>query len=257
MARTDFSRRAATPELMDIEEVSYADFRACLRDLAKVNRLTLAYRPTLGFLGSVVAAGRLPVGRPLSILDAGCGFGDALRRIDHWAQRRGVPVRLTGVDLSAHAMRAAAEATPPGRPIRWVKADLLSWRAEDGIDLIVSSLFAHHLDDRALIGFIRWMEATARIGWFVNDLHRHPLPYHVFRLWAGAARWHRFVRHDGPVSITRAFSRADWRRLLGEAGFAQDSAAVRWRVPFRLCVSRLRAPAGSMPGSAPVSGPLS
>jgi SAM-dependent methyltransferase len=251
MAIMDFSRRAATPELMDIEEAGYDDVRACLRDLAEVNRLTLAYRPTLAFLDSVVAAGRLPAGRPLSILDAGCGFGDALRRIDRWAQRRGVPVRLTGVDLSAHATRAAAEATPPGRAIRWVKADLSSWRSEDNIDLIVSSLFAHHLDDQALIGFIRWMEATAQVGWFVNDLHRHPLPYHVFRLWAGAARWHRFVRHDGPVSITRAFSRADWHRLLGEAGIAQGSAAVRWRMPFRLCVSRLRAPTSSPPGPTP------
>jgi SAM-dependent methyltransferase len=254
MATRDFSQRAATPELMDIEPAGYVDFRACLRDLAEVNRLTLAYRPTLAFLDSVIAAGRAPAGRPLSILDAGCGFGDALRRIDRWAQRRGVPVRLTGVDLNAHATRAAAEATPPGRPIRWVKGDLSSWRSEDDIDLIVSSLFAHHLDDRALIGFIAWMEATARIGWFVNDLHRHPLPYHVFRLWAAAARWHRFIRHDGPVSITRAFSRADWHRLLGEAGLAEGSAAVRWWLPFRLCVSRLRAPARSISGSTPEPG---
>lgn len=257
MAKIDFSRRAVTPELMDIEKADYADFRACLRDLAKVNRLTLAYHPTLAFLDSVIAAGRLPAGRPLSILDAGCGFGDALRRIDRWAHRRGVPVRLTGVDLSAHATRAAAEATPPGSTIRWVKADLSSWRSEEGIDLIVSSLFAHHLDDQALIGFIRWMEATARIGWFINDLHRHPLPYHVFRLWASAARWHRFVRHDGPVSITRAFVRADWHRLLAEAGLAPGLAAVHWRMPFRLCVSRLRPPARSEPGSPSGSGPPS
>ena len=242
MARMDFSRRAATPEMMDSEEADYADFRACLQDLARVNHLTLAYRPTLAFLDRVVAAGRAPQGRPLTILDAGCGYGDALRRIDRWAQRRGVPVQLTGVDLSSHATRAAAEATPPDRPIRWLRADLSTCRPDHGIDLILSSLFAHHLDDQALVNFMTWMEATARVGWFVNDLHRHPLPYHVFRLWARAARWHRFVRHDGPVSITRAFVSADWHRLLAEAGIAPDSVAVRWWMPFRLCVSRLREP---------------
>jgi SAM-dependent methyltransferase len=236
----DFSRRATTPEMMDDAEVAYTDFRACLEDLARVNHLTLAYRPTLAFLDRVVAAGRAPRGRPLTILDAGCGYGDFLRRIDRWAQRRGVPVRLTGVDLSAHATRAAAEATPAGRPLEWVTADLANCRPEGGIDLIVSSLFAHHLDDRALVSFIAWMEATAHVGWFVNDLHRHPLPYHVFRLWARAAGWHRFVRHDGPVSITRAFVSADWDRLLAEAGIAPGSAAVRWHMPFRLCVARLR-----------------
>lgn len=246
MARLDFSRRAATPELMDSEQTSYGDLRACLENLARVNRLTLAYRPTVAFLDAVVAAGRMPQGRPLTILDAGCGFGDTLRRLDRWAQRRGVPVRLTGVDLNPYAIRAAAEATAPGRPIDWVVADLATFRAEAGIDLAISSLFTHHLDDRALIGFIRWMEATARIGWFINDLHRHPLPYHVFRLWSYTAGWHRFIRHDGPVSITRAFVRADWQRLLGEAGIAEGSAAVRWWMPFRLCVSRLRTTNGGV-----------
>ena len=91
MARTDFSRRAATPELMDIEPVGYADFRACLRDLAKVNRLTLGYRPTLAFLDSVLAAGGLPVGRPLSILDAGY----ARRRAAYLEQNSGSwPMRV-------------------------------------------------------------------------------------------------------------------------------------------------------------------
>lgn len=242
MTRMDFSRRAATPELMDDETVSFEDLRACLEDLARVNRLTLAYRPTLAFLESVRAAGLVPHDRPLTILDAGCGYGDTLRRIDRWAQRRGVAVRLTGVDLSAHAMRIAAEATPPDRPIEWIEADLATFRPEGDVDLIVSSLFAHHLDERTLLAFLAWMEATARIGWFVNDLHRHPLPYHVFRVWAAMARWHRFVRHDGPVSITRAFVSADWRRLLADAGIPPGSADIRWWMPFRLCVSRLRGP---------------
>lgn len=242
MVRLNFSQRAATPELMDGEAVSYEELRACLEDLARVNRLTLAYRPTFAFLDHVIAAGLVPRDRPLAILDAGCGYGDALRRVDRWAQRRGVSVRLIGVDLSAHAIRAAAAATPPERPIEWITADLAAFRPEGGIDLIVSSLFAHHLDDRALVGFLAWMEETARIGWLVNDLHRHPLPYHVFRLWARIAGWHPFVRHDGPVSITRAFVVADWHRLLGEAGVAPGSASIRWWMPFRLCVSRLRRP---------------
>ena len=51
------------------------------------------------------------------------------------------------------------------------------------------------------------MERHARHGWFINDLHRHPLPYHGFRLLARVMGWHRFVQHDGQVSIARAFKR--------------------------------------------------
>lgn len=238
----DFSRRASTPELMDAEDSDYETFRACLVDLAKVNRLTLAYRPTLAFLDRLAEAKRLPQGRPLAVADVGSGYGDMLRAIDRWARRRGVPVSLTGVDLNPWSARAAAEATPKGRPLSWVTANAFDYRPEDGFDLVVSSLFAHHLDDHSVARFLAWMDATARIGWFVNDLHRHPVPYYGFLALSRAMRWHRFVQHDGPVSITRAFAAADWRRLLAQARIPESGTGIEWWTPFRLCVSRVRTP---------------
>ena len=240
-SRLDFTRRATTPELMDDPSTGYETFRDCLVDLAAVNRLTLAHRPTMAFLDGLARSGALPRGRPLTILDVGSGYGDTARAIDRWATGRGLSLAVTGLDLNPWSARAAAEATPPGRPIRWITADAFDHEPEGGVDLVVSSLFTHHLDDAALVRFIARMEASARIGWFVNDLHRHPLPYHGFTALSRLMRWHSFVRHDGPVSITRAFSRADWRRLLDEAGLAPDAARIAWHVPFRLCVTRLRA----------------
>jgi hypothetical protein len=84
------------------------------------------------------------------------------------------------------------------------------------------------------------MEETAKLGWFVNDLHRHKLPYHFFKIWSRLAGWHRFVQHDGPISISRAFVAAEWRNLIARAGIAPDAAKVEWWIPFRLCVSRAR-----------------
>jgi SAM-dependent methyltransferase len=237
MSRPDFSRRSTAPELMDDAACDYETFRDCLVDLARVNRLTLAYRPTLGFLEGLRRAGRLPRGRPLRILDAGSGYGDTLRQVARWGARRGVPLALEGVDLSPWSARAAQAATPPGVPVRWHTGDVLQHRPAAPVDLVISSLFTHHLEDAALLRFLRWMEATAGLGWFVNDLHRHPLPYHLFARASRALRMHRFVQHDGPVSIARGFVAADWRRLLGEAGIP---AATAWWMPFRLCVTRLR-----------------
>jgi SAM-dependent methyltransferase len=237
MSRPDFSRRSTAPELMDDAACDYETFRGCLVDLARVNRLTLAYRPTLGFLEGLRRAGRLPRGRPLCILDAGSGYGDTLRQVARWGARRGVPLALEGVDLSPWSARAAQAATPPGVPVRWHTGDVLRHRPAAPVDLVISSLFTHHLEDAALLRFLRWMEATAVLGWFVNDLHRHPLPYHLFARASRALRMHRFVQHDGPVSIARGFVAADWRRLLAEAGIP---AATTWWMPFRLCVTRLR-----------------
>jgi SAM-dependent methyltransferase len=237
----DFSRRTLIPELMDAEDVDFSDYVACLRDLRTVNRWTFAYRPTLSYLTRFVASGRSPNDRPIVILDVGCGYGDMLRRIDRWAARGGLAVELIGLDRDPRASRAAREATLVDRPIKWITGDCFSYRPTGSLDLIVSSLFGHHLDDGELVRFLAWMESAAALGWFVNDLHRHVVAYYGFSALARIAGWHRFVRHDGPVSIARAFVADDWRRYLAAAGIPIDAVAIEWRMPFRLCVERAKA----------------
>ncbi len=224
---------------MDTEVVSFEEFRACLRDLTKVNRLTLAYRPTLAFFDRLLPKIKT-LGRPLEVVDVGSGYGDMLRRVAAWAERRNVKVSLTGVDLNPWSARAADEATSSRAEIRWVTADAFAYEPANGIDVVISSLFTHHLPDDLVVKFLAWMETRARVGYFVNDLHRHPLPYHFFRHVSKAARLHRFVQNDGPVSIARAFEPADWRRLLADAGIARNAAKIAWKVPFRLTVERVR-----------------
>ncbi len=235
----DFSRRSTQAELMDDPAVGLDEFRACLADLARVNGLTMNHRPTLRFFDRLLERART-LGRPLEVVDVGSGYGDMLRQIAGWARRRQVEVSLTGVDLNPWSRVAAVEATDSELGIAWVTADALTYNPSGGIDVVISSLFTHHLRDPQIVEFIRWMEARARIGWFINDLHRHPLPYHGFRLLAAVVNAHAFVRHDGPVSIRRAFVRADWDRLLGAAGVAPDTARVEWMVPFRLTVARVK-----------------
>jgi len=237
----DFSRRNALTELMDSDATDFATFRDCLVDLAKVNRLTLAYPPTLRFFADLAKAGRLPRDRTVSVVDVGSGFGDMLRKVDRWAARHGLRLDLTGVDLNPWSARTAIAATAPDRPIRYVTANVFDFSPPQPIDIVISSLFTHHLDDASLVRFIAWMEANAAIGWFVNDLHRHPLPYHAFRIASRALGFHHFVQHDGPISIARAFDTHDWRDALAAAGLAPGAAEIRPQFPFRLCVARVKA----------------
>jgi SAM-dependent methyltransferase len=229
-----FAHRSREPEWMDDGSVDYETFHGCLRDLAQVNVVTLAHRPTLAWLDSLRRQGRFVLGRPVEIVDAGAGYGDLLREIQRWAARRGVDVRLTGVDLNPWSARAAAGASDGS--IHWVTRDVLAF--EQPCDIVVSSLFTHHLSDNQNVAFLQWMERRAQIGWFINDLHRHPFPFYGFALLARAMRWHPFVGHDGPISIARAFTARDWRALLARAEV--EGARVAWRFPFRLCVSKVR-----------------
>jgi SAM-dependent methyltransferase len=231
-AQIDFSQRVAPrelPELMD-GDVSYEDFRDCLRSLETVNRWLLGYRPTLTWLE------RLPRGMrdPVHIVDVGCGGGDMLRQISRWARRRGIAVQLTGIDLNPYAARAAAEFTPKELGIKWVTGDAMLYRPEKPVDIVVSSLMAHHLENEEIVSLLRWMEATVQVGWFINDLERSKRSSRMF----GWVRWHWLVRHDGPVSFRRAFRKEDWVRLLAAAKVPQEAVTVeKWR-PGRLCVGR-------------------
>jgi hypothetical protein len=97
---------------------------------------------------------------------------------------------------------------------------------------------AHHLEDEEIIALLPWMESTAQIGWFINDLERSEWSCRMFRWVAEVVGWHRFVRHDGPVSFRRAFLKEDWLRLLAMAAVPPKAVTVEhWR-PGRLCVGR-------------------
>ncbi len=233
---TDFRRRSPQLEWMDTEAVGADDFAQCLADLAVVNSVTLARPPTLAFMRRV-ARGMAP-GATLSVLDVGFGEGDMLRRVHRWGARRGLRMDLSGVDLNPWSTAAAEAATPPSMGIRYVTSDLFDLPPGE-TDVVISSLFTHHLTDAQVVDFLAWMEARVRRGWFVNDLHRHPVAFHGFRLLSAAAGWHRFVQHDGPISVARSFQRRDWDALLQRAGLA-GKAVVRWHLPFRFCVSRIR-----------------
>ncbi len=221
------------PELMD-GDCSYDDFRGCLRSLEQVNRWLLGYRPTMAWLK------RLPHGLrdPVHIVDVGSGGGDLLRQIAGWTRRRGIAAQLTGIDLNPYAARAAAESTPKDLAIAWVTGDALAYRPEKPVDIVVSSLMAHHLEDEEIIELLRWMEATAQVGWFINDLERSEWSCRMFAWVGGMVDWHRFVRHDGPVSFRRAFREEDWVRLMAAAEVPREPVTVEHWWPGRLCVGR-------------------
>jgi SAM-dependent methyltransferase len=237
-AGVDFSRRAELVEMMD-EPCSYEEMRMCLRDIARVNRLTLACRPTMSWIASLAAARRSREG-PLRVMDVGCGDGDMLRRIHGWAEKRGVAVVLTGIDMNPNAIRAAREATGPTQRIEWIVGDALSDSTPGDIDIAICSLLTHHLTDSQIVQFLQWAERTTRWGWFVNDLHRKPAPYHLFRLWVRFTNWHRFVKNDGAVSIRRSFVVEDWQRLCAAAELDATSVSIREHRPARLCVGRIK-----------------
>ena len=220
-------------EQMDAAELDPETYAEVLTDLARVNRWTFTARPTLDFLKRALGERT-----SFSLLDVGFGDGDLLRAIAGWAAKRDINARLTGIDLNPKSAGIAAGKTPNRFDIDYLTGDYLD-HVERGFDFIDISQVAHHMSHAELQTFLKTMEATARRGWQISDLHRHRFAYHGFPLLARMMGWHRIVRQDGQLSIARSFRPAEWRPILAEAGLG-DEVRIRRRFPFRLCVERLR-----------------
>ena len=227
-----FPRIVGAQELMDADDLPANVYSDVVGDLARVNRVTMAARPTLSFLKRII-----PKGKTVRLLDVGYGDGDMLRTIAHWARRRGLKVELVGVDLNRRSEAAAKAHTSQNLPIRFITGNYLDLSHEHW-DVIISNLVAHHMTHDELHAFLCFMEKNARLGWFINDLHRHRLAYLGYPILARLIRCHPIVRLDGTLSIARSYRPSEWPKLLAESGI--DAARVFRAFPFRLCVERRR-----------------
>lgn len=241
-----FSKRSIQPELMDDPQIGFDDFRDCLSDLALVNICTFAYRPALHWLRRIVDQytslrfRSIVPERPISIIDIGCGGGDTLRKIAQWAVQHRQAFDLIGVDHNPWSKQYADQATPSWLNIKFETTDIFEFEPARQADFVISSLFTHHLNDEQLVRFLQWMERHAKHGWLINDLHRHPLAYFLIKYTSRLLRFHYMVQHDGPISVARAFTKADWVKYLIAADVPLDQVKIRWFFPFRYSVVRLK-----------------
>ncbi len=223
-------------EEMDATTLPDGHYARVIADLARINALTLAARPTLAFFRRIAEL-RGASRAPLRLLDVGFGHGDMLRRIARLAERMDVSVELVGIDLNPRSAVSASAATPTDLPIRYCTGDYRNL-AGQGWDMIVSSLVAHHMSMSERADFIRFMETEARRGWLINDLHRRRLPFIGYPALATLAMVDPIVRRDGQLSIARSFRAGEWQAMLADAGIG--AAQIRRWFPYRLCVERFK-----------------
>lgn len=222
--------RSRQLELLDGENLDFDEYRETLRQLELINSLTGGHGLTLRGLDLV--SSRYP-GKTLRILDIGFGFGGALRAAHQWAVEKGVNVELTGVDLNPWAKEVAEEETPKEFGVRFLVGNALTFSGDGEFDVIINSLFMHHLDDEEIVDMIRWMTNRARLSWFINDLHRHPLAFHFIKICTRAFGFNRVIRNDAPLSVARSLSRNEWMDLIRVSGVPSESIRIRWYWSFR------------------------
>jgi SAM-dependent methyltransferase len=202
-------------EWMDEPDADRAQLEASLDDVATVNRMLGGTRAVLRGLDRLLH-GR----RQVSILDVGCGAADVPIAIVDRARSKGTDVRVVAADLHEGTLDVARRRTAGHPEIEVVRADARRLPfADRSFDCALLSLTLHHLDDDDQLTALRQLSRVCRAGIIVNELERTWANYAGARLLA-ATLWRRrpITRHDGPLSVLRAFTAAELRAIATEAG---------------------------------------
>ena len=232
--------RNLTDELMDDPALDVQSHQRALNGLRRINVVTGAYRPIVREVLKLGASQQ----EPISVLDIACGGGDLLCAIQRAASRAGVPVRLSGHDISAEAVRiATANANASAHQITFNVGDVFDMDQSNTYDVVCCSLFLHHLTWEKAVEFLRLMQRASKRMVLVADLKRTVLGYFYSLVGPRLLTTSGIVHVDGIKSVRGAFSMNEVRRLIEEAemenaelvNFWPQRFLLRWRkeaVPF-------------------------
>ena len=225
-------RLAGAIELMDQPGQNRDELESTLRDLAWLNRFSGGTRAILHELD------RLLPGLPASfrVLDVGTGYADVPRAIVDWARARQLLVAVEAVDRHPEILALARRACDRYPEISLRQAEALHLpHPDDSVHLVVASLLLHHMEGDEPVRLLRELYRVASHAVVVADLVRGRARLAATALAVRLASRNRLIRHDGPISIQRAFLPDEAESLARAGGWSR--VRVRRRLMFRLVLT--------------------
>jgi len=211
--------RVQAEEWLDHDLGSPSEVASALRSLRWVNQFFGGKRMHRRLLQRATA--RVPSGRHLHLMEVASGRGDVLASAAASLQWPREQLRLTLLDRSVHHLPGEDNPWPAGLPQpERLTADALAIPLEnDSVDIISNCLFFHHLTEEEAALYLLEALRVARVAVVVNDLERHWLHYGLARLFS-LVDPSRISRHDGPISVRRAYTLDEISRLAAATGRA-------------------------------------
>lgn len=225
--------RDVQPEMMDQPGLAPELHRTALAALGMINRLSRTEAVLWAPIWRLAQTSR----RPIQVLDVACGGGDVLRSLARRAQAWGLPIHFSGCDVSELALQYAREqAWNAGlESIEFFEHDVARDRLPPRFDVILSTLFFHHLqwdDARSLLGE---MASRAQRLVLVDDLRRTHAGYFLAHCVGRILTRSPVVQSDGPLSVRAAFTESEFRDLAIACNLADARIERHW--PQRMLLS--------------------
>jgi SAM-dependent methyltransferase len=221
--------RDLQPELMDAPDLEPEHYIGSLRGLSRVNAVTGSAKI---LWPEILAAARATPGKPLRVLDVACGGGDVPIALLRRLRARRLPVVIDGCDVNPIAVQQATErAESFGVSASFFQLNVLQDALPDDYDIVMSSLFLHHLTGDEARDFLSNAAAAARRSVLIHDLVRCRSGLWLAQLGMHVLFCNDVCLHDGPRSVKGAFTIEEMRMLAVDAGL--DACRIEARFPYR------------------------
>jgi SAM-dependent methyltransferase len=181
---------------------------------------------------------------PCTVLDLGTGSAQVPLAIARWASEQHVPVSVYGLDWSARNLAAARRRAQGPEQVGPEQVGLVLADArrpplaERAADFVISSLFVHHFAPEPAVELLHTAYGVTRRALIMTDLVRGILPWLAFGVVQPVLARHPLTRHDGDLSIRRAYTPAELRGLAAAAGLTSARVYAHWPWRMTLVVDR-------------------
>lgn len=231
-------QRRLQPEWMDDPRLDQVLHVGALNGLRRIN----AWSRTASYLWRAIShiASERKL-RQIRLLDVACGGGDLALQLACRAARAGVILEIHGCDISPTAIRhASTVADQQGfANCQFFIANVFEDPFPVGFDVIVSTLFLHHLEQHQAIRLLTKMADATKHAIFIDDLLRSRRGYWLAQLGCRLLSRSPVVHYDGPVSVLGAYTLVEVQTLGAKAGLVDARFQKHW--PERYLMSWTKA----------------
>ncbi|MDH7446453.1 methyltransferase domain-containing protein [Aquimarina sp. 2201CG14-23] len=200
--------RSNEEELMDDPEVDEQALNIALQDISRANKLLGGNNVTIKTVFNLIQ--KEDVVKEWVIIDFGCGDGEILRQLINSSRKKGIKLKLIGIDNNEKCVIQARKLSISYPEIEFFHRDILTVTKQDfHCDIIICTLTLHHFDDEQIKNVLKKSISLVSKAVIINDIHRNKVSYYLFKLFSFFFIKGYIAKYDGLISIKRGFKKRE------------------------------------------------
>lgn len=223
------TNRSYDKELLDADGIPFEDIRQNMAELDFINTWLGGHGISIRGFQQLIQNKK-----NITLCEIGCGGGDNLVAIAKWCIKKNITVQCIGIDIKKECIDVAKLQPLLQNNAQWLNCDYVEAKFITKPDIIFSSLFCHHFSNEELISQFQWMQQNCTLGFFINDLQRNTIAYHLIKMLSRLFSRSYLVKHDAPLSVARGFHKTELINLLQKAGMHNSDVSRKWAFRYLL-----------------------